>query len=163
MSDGKRRGAAILAFILLALTLSASAAVIYIRPPYALQVTQFIRHIALWEAGPSDTDIVMIPRILYMDGKETVSEIGIMSHDRDMLHIAAEAALAPLTDKEISEGLETMIPEDMKLIGISGNDGYIFMDLSGNPGEEARAQIAATLSLSGDLREIHFLENGTPV
>ena len=105
---------------------------------------------------------IQVDRILYdSEGNKVISKATLNEGGADRLHLIAEAAILPPED---GSGLFTCIPEDIRLIGISEKDGYIYAEYSGDISandRKALEQIEESIRLSIDFRELDFIINGS--
>ena len=150
---GKRHGL-LIPFLIFFAIIAASGAIIITNLPAVLRMVEEIEK-------AEEPQTAEIERILYdKDGNEIICAVRIPTEERDALHAAAEAAIAPVPEETPS--LTTLIPANTRLIGISGKDGYIYMHLSGDiTGKDSKAleQIEKSMKLSFDFRELHFIIN----
>ncbi|MBO8435959.1 MAG: GerMN domain-containing protein [Spirochaetes bacterium] len=147
--------------LLLAFTAALSAAVLFIRFPYIISL------VAEYKSNEADTNATLeIERALFKDGEEVFSPYALKEWGRDTLHLAAEAAIAPVTSKEKAEGLVSYVPKKTRLIGISERDGYIFINLSDEmekASEEAFKAIEDTIMRAVPSKALRFLIEGEEI
>ena len=167
MTQRNRTSSIFTAAVLFIVSIAVSITAVYTWLPYADAKLKIREHYELWRSGKELSEPVISERVLYnAEGSAVISEIQMTLSIPDTLHEAAEAAIAPLSDKERQSGLISYVPENTRLIGISEKDDYIFIDLSEemeSAGEEAYMEIASSLSLSTSFRKLIFMIEGTPV
>lgn len=147
-----------------AIAIAAAAALIaasLMNLPRCIQVLRLDEHAAMWRSGKEPMQGAVMPRILESGDGEAIVEVEIPAYGSDMLHLAAEAALAPAP-----EGFSSAVPEGTRLIGAAQSNGYAYIDLSeemeGAPAE-AFDEIRRTIELSLDLKQICFMIEGSLV
>lgn len=153
----------LISIVLFIILIAASSAVIYTRLPYAIDILRIKEHYELWKERPETFSSIDVPRIIYRNGEEFITKIRIEDKGLDELHIAAEAAISPLSQEEIRSGFSSYIPEGTTLIGISEKDGYIFIDLSEEmkkADQDAYKEIESSLRQSLNFRELIVLIEG---
>ena len=166
MTERNRTSSVLTAAVLFIISVAVSGSAIYTWFPYTVERLRITEHYELWKNEAMIEHPIIVERILYRNGEEIKSETALNIEVVDDLHKAIEGAIAPLSEKEKSEGLETYIPEGVRLIGASEKDGYVFIDLSEEmkeAGEEAYKEITATLSLENSYRKFIFMIEGTQI
>ncbi len=152
--------------VLLLLYAGCTGFLLYTRLPGIIAASRISEHIELYRNGAEEMAVIEIPRVLYSVSGPAEVTAEIPSYGRDLLHLAAEAALLPPDEEELERGLVSYIPEGVELIGISERAGYIFIDLSKEmetAGERAFEEIRRSIALSFSYEEIVFMIEGVRI
>ena len=142
MTERNRTSSVLTAAVLFIISVAVSGSAIYTWFPYTVERLRITEHYELWKNEAMIEHPIIVERILYRNSEEIKSETALNIEVVDDLHKAIESAIAPLSEKEKSEGLETYIPEGVRLIGASEKDGYVFIDLSEEMKEAEEAEAA---------------------
>ena len=132
------------------------------RIPWVMKMYRVQEHAELFMHG-HDEEMKSFKVVLSTSSSYAESERSIESRGRDDLHLALEALLLDESEEELRNGLVSYIPEGTKLLGVSEEAGYIFIDLSKEmAGADRRAfeEMKRTLALIEDPVDISFMIEG---
>lgn len=127
--------------------------------------TSIQEHVALykslWKENEEWTTTVCY---MYDINGAKATERMIKTNGNDYMHSVMESLLLPLSDEEIKMGLVTYIPTKTKLIGITVNKGYVFVELSNDilfssNLDRAMNQIEMTIKNAMATKEIYIISD----
>lgn len=129
-----------------------------------LEKSSLIEHYRLWKEEKSGRE-KYYPAALF-SGDEIITVDRKCRTIEDEKHSLVEALLQPLSDEEKAKGFVSYIPEGTTLIGISGEDGYFFVEFSSSILEssnmtKAAEQIKKTLECRYTLESLTIISGKT--